>query len=289
MQYTAEAQNEFRHRLHISLDEREVANGFARIYTDFSYRFPFEGFEAGDVPRSVIDEAFGPEAVAAQVGDALRTQAFGRAMGELDLVAIGEPQFSGRGEPADGQPYDFDAEIDCSPIFELSSYEPVSIKLPDMNRANPNLLATLKRMRETETLHALQERLLGEPPEIMCDAREEEQLQAVYAEANAINLPFDAYLVQQRIDPEKFKQELEEQATEMVRRDLALDAWAAHFGIQATDEQVAEGFAKSPLDYPAFAEAEWRATGRIAEVRRNIRRAAALQDVLSSVEIEFIS
>ena len=288
MNYTVEAIDEYRHKLCVSFGASEVDAAFARTYAECACRYPFEGYEPGQAPASAIDAAFGHEAVAHLAGKTMREESFGRAIGEADLVAIGEPAYLSPELPHPGEPYRFEVEVDCSPIFELSSYEPVTVRLPKMDRFNPGLARTIQRMRETEAMHVLQQRLQGEPAEIMCDAQEEEQLQAVYAKAHAVNLPFEAYLVQQRIDPTQFRKEIEEQAEAAVRSNLALDAWAAHKGFEATDEQIAAGFAESGLEYPAYEEAEWRATGRISQVRQNIRRGAALRDIMSTLVVEEI-
>lgn len=288
MYYQVEALDEYRHRITVELDAAEVDTGFARTYVNCACRYPFDGYQQGKVPAQAIDAAFGTDAVASITGETLRSEAFGRAVGEADLVTIGQPAYPNAQAPERGQSYSFVAEVDCSPIFELSSYEPITVRLPKVDKFNPGLARSAARMRETEALHALAQRLQGEPPEILCDAQEEEELQAIYAKANAANLPFEAYLVQQRIDPTHFRREIEEQALETVKRNLALDSWAAHKGFAATDEQISEGFANSELEHPAYEQAEWRATGRIAQVRQNIRRAAAMRDIMNTLIVETI-
>lgn len=285
MHYQIEALNDFRHKISVTLDEDEVRAGFERTYADFAYRFPFEGYAPGMAPRDVIDAAFGPAAVASTVATTLSESSFGRAVGEADLVAIGEPAYADFELPEEGKPFSFEAEIDCSPRYELTSYEPVCIKLPDIG-FNPAMQQALQKMRENEALHILQERVEGFIPEILVDTQEQLQLQSIYAKANEINLPFEAYLLQQRIDPERFKAELEEQATEMVRRNLALDAWGRHIGIEVTDEQIAANFERSGVPYPALEEARWRENGRISELRQAIRRAGAMRNLMETLVIE---
>ena len=288
MRYTVEALDVFRHRLAISFDADEVDAAFARTYAQCAYRYAFEGYAAGQAPREVIDTAFGNQAIEHLTGKTLREESLGRAIGEADLVAIGEPTYIDPTLPQPGQAYSFTAELDCSPLFELSSYEPITIRLPKLDSLNPTLARSAQHMRENEALFQLQQRLQGEPPEIMCDAQEEELMQAMYAQAHAANLPFESYLVQQRIDPTHFRKEIEEQALDAVRRNLALDAWAAHKGFSASDEEISQGFAASGLDYPAYEEAEWRATGRISQVRQNIRRGAAMKDIMQTLVVEEI-
>ncbi|MBQ9069282.1 MAG: hypothetical protein IJ131_09545 [Eggerthellaceae bacterium] len=287
MHFSVEELNEFRRRIAVVMDPSEVDAELAHTYADFAYRFPFEGHEPGTAPRSAVDEAFGAEAVAASAGDELREAGFGQALDQADLVKIGEASFSQDADPEPGHPYRFVAEVDCSPHYELTSYDPVVVRLPAMG-TNAAMAPALQKMRENEALHVLQQRLIGEIPEVMADTKEQLQLQEIYAKASAQNMPFENYLIQQRIDPNVFRKELEEQAVEMVRRDLALDAWARHIGVEVTDKMVAANFARSGVAHPALEEARWRANGRIAELRQAIRRAGAMRDIMQTLVIETI-
>ena len=71
-------------------------------------------------------------------------------------------------------------------------------------------------------------------------------------------MSFDAYLKQQGITPDRFKEDVKAQAADMTKQDLALDAWARHYNMEVTDEDVAEEFVKST----------WR-------IRRSSRRSGA--------------
>ena len=287
MKYSDEALNAFRHRLSIELDADEVDTEFAHTYADFAYRFPFEGFAPGQATREAIDQAFTQQAVSGAVGDALCEVGYGAALGTADLVPFGEPSFTCSEAPVPGQAFAFTAEVDCVPSYELSSYEPVVVRLPAMG-TNASMAPALQKMRENEALHALQARLEGDIPEVLVDAKEQLKLQEIYAKANAQNMPFENYLIQQRIDPNVFRQELEEQAEEMVRRDLALDAWARHIGVEVTDKMISGNFARSGVPHPLLEEARWRANGRIAELRQAIRRAGAMRNIMETLVIETI-
>lgn len=287
MKYEDNQLNNFRHRLTIEIDPAEVDAEFAHTYSDFAYRFPFEDYASGLAPREVIDATFGADAIAATVGKALCDKGFGYALGEADLVKIGDPAFVPNGLPAMGNSFSFTAEVDCSPCYQLTSYEPITVRLPAMGN-NAAMAPALQKIRENEALHILQERLEGEIPEILIDTQEQLQLQEIYAKANAQNMPFEKYLIQQRIDPDQFKIELEQQAEEMVRRNLALDAWARHIGIEITDEQIKTNFVRSGVPYPELEEARWRENGRIAELRQAIRRAGAMRNIMQNLQIETI-
>ena len=56
-------------------------------------------------------------------------------------------------------------------------------------------------------------------------------------------MTFDQYLDTMGIDSEQFKEDMKKQAKDLVKQDLALDAWARHFNIEATDEEITAEFA----------------------------------------------
>ena len=69
---------------------------------------------------------------------------------------------------------------------------------------------------------------------------------------------------------------------------MALDAWARHFNIEATPEEVTQEFEKANLDDPAKVEAEWRETGRIPMIREGIKRSKALKDIAEKANVTII-
>lgn len=287
MEYRVEAADAFVRTFNIEMSADEVDSEFAHTYADFAFKYPFEGYAKGETPPAVIDEAFGQEAVAATVGVALSEAGFAAALSEEDLVKIGEVSYACPSKPQPHTPFAFVAEVTCSPQCELTSYEPIKIYLPAMG-SNAGVSPMLQKMRENEALHALQERLIGDIPEVMIDAQEEIQRQEIYAKANAQNMPFEKYLIQQRIDPDLFNTELAQQAEESVRRNLALEAWGRHIGIEISDAMITSNFKRSGVPYPELEEAQWRANGRITELRAAIRRAGALRDIMQTLQVETV-
>lgn len=56
------------------------------------------------------------------------------------------------------------------------------------------------------------------------------------------------------ITADQFKEDNKKQAADVVRQDLALDAWARHFDMKATEEDVHNEFAQADLDDPELIE-----------------------------------
>ena len=87
----------------------------------------------------------------------------------------------------------------------------------------------LPRMKENACLAVLSERLEGEVPQAMAEDSETSLLQDFFQQLQRQNMSFDTYLMQQGITSDRFKEDVKQQALDMAKQDLALDAWARHF------------------------------------------------------------
>ena len=66
---------------------------------------------------------------------------------------------------------------------------------------------------------------------------------------------------------------------------MALDAWAKHFGIEATDEDVTAEFAKTGVEDPAALQDEWLHNGQLHLVRQGVLRAKAVENLMDSAVV----
>ena len=141
------------------------------------------------------------------------------------------------------------------------------------------------RRKENECLAELAKRVAVEVPESMAELQESNLLQAFYTQLQNTGMTFDQYLEAMDLTSEKFKEDMKQQASDMVKQDLALDAWARHNKITVTDEEVSAEFEKANLDDPAAVEKEWRASGRIPMIREGILRSKAMLDVAEKAKV----
>lgn len=146
-------------------------------------------------------------------------------------------------------------------------------------------MASAPRRKENECLMALADRIEDEMPEALVARQEMTLLQDFYGQLSRIGVTFDQYLKNMDITAEKFQEDTKKQATDMVRQDMALDAWARHFDITATDEEVHAEFTGAELDDPDKVEETWRKEGRLPMIRESIVRADALRDVVSKAKV----
>ena len=150
----------------------------------------------------------------------------------------------------------------------------------------------IPRILENNALYELQKRLEGEPPAAMTDDAEADLLRTFFEQLQKQSLTLDAYLQQQGITSDQFKQDVKNQAADTVKQNLALDAWARHNGIEVTDEEIVEEFKASGAKDPDALYDEWKSQGRLHIVREGILRGKALDVVLRDadvVEVEKLS
>ena len=143
----------------------------------------------------------------------------------------------------------------------------------------------IPRILENNALYELQKRLEGEVPASMVDEAEGDLLQSFFTQLQSQGVTLDAYLQQQGITPDKFKEDVKHQAEDTVKQNLALDAWARKNGIVVTDEEVEDEFKTSGAKEPEKMHAEWKAQGRLHIVREGILRGKALEAVLRDAEV----
>lgn len=148
----------------------------------------------------------------------------------------------------------------------------------------------LPRIKESACGRKLVERFESEVPESMVEQAESALLQDFFTQLQQQGMSFDAYLNAQGITSDQFKEDVKKQAADQAAEQLALDAWARHAGIEATDEDVSEEFVRAGLEDPKATEEEWRASGRLYLIREGIVRAKAMENVIETAkvtEVEF--
>lgn len=157
--------------------------------------------------------------------------------------------------------------------------EQVAQSIKDQKEVSKN------RRIENECLAALAARLEDEMPEGMRELQEVQLLQSFYAQLSQNGYTLDQYLDSMGLTNDQFKNDMKQQADDMVRQDMALDAWARHKGFEATDADVTAEFEKANVDDPVAVQAEWKVSGRIPLIREGVLRTKALNDVVETATV----
>ena len=423
-----------RAKVSVTIDEATITARIKKQYKQVATQYNIPGFRRGKAPRPVIDSALGKDYVRAVVTDDLVNELYPLAVDDAGIYPVGQPEFDeeNMGLVEDGKAYTFDFEIGTKPVMELSSYDPVEIKMPpektteeqideeieallehymdivpapantkvkadkyvdlkisatddngdeieslttestqygigsglypstfddelmglkkgdtkrftiDMPKENYAMAATLAgktaqinfdvevlgvlkkkapeltdewvqnkigvetvqelrdelrdemdsqldsmlpRLKESRSLAVLQERLVGEVPEAVLEDEESTLLQDFFNQLQRQGLTLDAYLQQQGITSDQFRADVKAQAEDVAKQDLALDAYAAHAGMEATEDDIRAEFVESGVaDVDGMME-EWRKTGRMYLVRQGILRQKAAKEIVEKAVV----
>lgn len=149
MKTNVEALEGDRIRLTVTVEKDEVDSRIAKTYRDFARKYKFPGFRPGKAPRPVIDSVLGREGVFATVTDEAVNENFPLALDAEDLVPIDEPQFEDADElVVEHEDFAFSATMTMPPALELSSYDPVDIKLPQEEPTEEEVDERVEMLRE---------------------------------------------------------------------------------------------------------------------------------------------
>ncbi|MEC4273447.1 hypothetical protein VJ923_09790 [Adlercreutzia sp. R25] len=149
---------------------------------------------------------------------------------------------------------------------------------------------------EHEVMRVLGERLVGEPDSAAITGVEKQMLREFDRFLDQFELDRPAYLAIQGMDDATFFEQIARDARERVRQDVALAAWATHFGISLTDEDIDFMFGEPTPEKTYAARVEAEQSGQIdafkdlalrAKVAENLTRSAVFVGEDGAVDHEF--
>lgn len=145
------------------------------------------------------------------------------------------------------------------------------------------------RLIEDKTLFELGQRIDADMPEALVQDAEQRLMSNFFQQLQQNSLTLDAYLTQQGLTNEQFKEDIKMQATEITRQDLALDAWARHAKMKVTDKDITQEFKDSGAEDPAKLEAQWRENGQMYLIKEGILRTRATKDLIDTAEVTVLT
>ena len=145
--------------------------------------------------------------------------------------------------------------------------------------------SALPRMKETRVLDKLSERLEGEVPEDLVEEAETTLLQDFFGQLQRGGMTLDMYLQQQGITSGQFTDDVKQQAQDMAKQDLALDAYAAHAGFEATEDDIRKEFEAAGASDPESLMDEWRKNGQMFMIRQGILRQKAAKELVDNAVV----
>jgi trigger factor len=125
----------------------EVSKAFRRITGKYGKYARIPGFRPGKVPESVIRRKFGTE-IRKEVIDSLLPERFNRAVHELGLRPVGQPQATDV-TVEDGAPLKAKAVFEYIPDFSIEGYQGVTVEKPSAEVTEEEFAREIEQLRES--------------------------------------------------------------------------------------------------------------------------------------------
>ncbi len=180
-------------------------------------------------------------------------------------------------------------EIDEEFATNVGGFDSVEDMLADLkSRIDLQKGSQIGRLREERTRAILAERLEGEIPETMITSRQSTMMRDFLAMLESREMPIDQYLASSGIDMDTLEADLNKQAIQSVREELALEALFRERGMEVTDEDIdaeLKEIASSTETSPEDARKRWEELGLMAVVREQIMHRKAILWLLDNITV----
>ncbi|MBO7673866.1 MAG: trigger factor [Atopobiaceae bacterium] len=149
--------------------------------------------------------------------------------------------------------------------------------------------ASLPQLKEDRVVEAIGEHLtLEEVPASYTEQVFNEIANQFLTQLQSQNMSLDGYLQSRGASPDDFVADLHAQAEERARQSLALDALAAHLGLEVSEDEIREEFEKAGVPDVASAIKDFLNEGRLPAVRESIRRTKAVQWLVENADVNVV-
>jgi trigger factor len=131
----------------IDVPANEVTKAYARAVGNYRKYARIPGFRPGKVPESVIRRKFAAE-IRKEVIDGLLPERFNKAVGELGLQPVGQPQVTEM-SVEDGAPLHVKAVFEYIPDFSIEGYKDVKVEKPSVDVTPEEFQQEIDQLRES--------------------------------------------------------------------------------------------------------------------------------------------
>ena len=131
----------------VTVDAKDVKQAVASTYKEMAKKYKFPGFRPGHAPRPVIDNNLGKQAVLAEATEQLVNSLEAKVLELEDIVPVGDPSFPEAQPVVDGEAFTYKVRYAVRPELELTSTDPVDIKLPSEEATEAEIESQVETFR----------------------------------------------------------------------------------------------------------------------------------------------
>lgn len=250
-----------------------------------------ESYEGNIVDKYLYELGKGlmpPEFDAALIGHAAGDQ----VMVEFEVPDSGASEFVGKKAGFDVTIHEIKAkvlpEIDDEFASNAGGFETADELRADIRkRLDENKEVGYTRMIEREARGVLAERLVGDVPDVMVNARTESLTEDFFESLKGRGIGMEEYLEATGVAIEQLQEDIGREARLQVREELALEALAKSLGMENTADDITEELSRN-LGEGETAEQlreELRRNGALPLLREQISRRKALVWLMDNVKV----
>jgi len=134
-------------RLTVEVPFDELKSNLDHAYREVGRQVRIPGFRPGHVPRQILDQRVGREAVLEHAINEAVPDLYARAVREAQVVALGQPEVAIT-KLEDGTEIEFTAEVDVRPAFEMPDVDQLRVVVDDADVSPDQVEEYLRSLRE---------------------------------------------------------------------------------------------------------------------------------------------
>jgi len=150
MQVKVEDVSPVEKKLIVEIPWETVSTRLGDAYRELGKGVQLKGFRKGKVPRSVLEQIYGPR-VHAEVAYQLVRESFYSATAEHKIDAVAEPRVESGAEVKKGQPFTYEAIVEVKGQVEPKDYEQMPIERRKLAVSDETVEAALEQLRKEHT------------------------------------------------------------------------------------------------------------------------------------------
>lgn len=137
-------------KLIVEIPWETVSTRLGDAYRELGKGVQLKGFRKGKVPRSVLEQMYGPR-VHAEVAYQLVRESFFTATAEHKIAAVAEPRVESGAEVKKGQPFTYEAIVEIKGEVEPKDYDGLPIERRRLAVSDETVEQTLEQLRREHT------------------------------------------------------------------------------------------------------------------------------------------
>lgn len=149
MNVRVEELSPIRKKLYIEVDADVVSTELEKAYKKIAQTANVKGFRKGKVPKSILQQQYGPKAEYDASGPLINNSLY-KALIDNDIEAVSQPEVVQAGAVADGQPYQYEAEVDVKPDVVAQNYTGLDLEKEKLDFDASAVETQLQQMVESK-------------------------------------------------------------------------------------------------------------------------------------------